>query len=89
MSKSFLLSIPSESTSNQPFIGLPDKSNGKAKIFYRLTNKGADLLPILVEMILWSDTYLSISPQAKEFAQMLRKNKESVIKQLFVDLQKK
>ena len=38
----------------------------KAKIFYRLTKKGIDLLPILLEMILWSDKYLSIAPQAKE-----------------------
>lgn len=60
----------------------------KAKIFYRLTNKGVDLLPILIEMILWSDKYLSIAPQAKEFAKMLRMDKENVIKQVSQSLKK-
>ena len=30
----------------------------KAKIFYRLSVQGIDLLPVLVEIILWSDRYL-------------------------------
>jgi DNA-binding HxlR family transcriptional regulator len=63
--------------------------DSKAKIFYRLTNKGIDLLPILVEMILWSDKYLAIAPQAKEFAKMLRKNKTNIIKQMSTSLKKK
>ncbi len=61
----------------------------KAKIFYRLTNQGIDLLPVLIEIILWSDKYLSIAPQAKEFAKMLRKDKEGVIKQMSKRLKKK
>ena len=54
----------------------------KAKHFYRLTKKGIDLLPILAEMILWSDKYLPVSPVSKEFAKQLRKNKEAVLKQI-------
>ena len=61
----------------------------KAKIFYRLTNQGIDLLPVLIEIILWSDKYLSIALQAKEFAKMLRKDKEGVIKQMSKSLKKK
>ena len=61
----------------------------KAKIFYRLTSQGIDLLPVLIEIILWSDKYLSIAPQAKEFAKMLRKDKEGVIKQMSKSLKKK
>lgn len=60
----------------------------KAKIFYRLSAQGIDLLPVLVEMILWSDKYLSISPQAKQFAQQLRKDKETVVKQIISGLKK-
>ena len=60
----------------------------KAKIFYRLSAQGIDLLPVLVELILWSDKYLSISPQAKQFAKALRKDKESLIKQLSAGLKK-
>ncbi len=62
--------------------------DSKAKIFYRLSEQGIDLLPILIEMILWSDKYLSIAPQAKEFAKMLHKNKEAVIRQMANDLKK-
>ena len=60
----------------------------KAKIFYRLSAQGIDLLPVLVELILWSDKYLSISLQAKQFAKALRKDKESLIKQLSAGLKK-
>ena len=60
----------------------------KAKIFYRLSKQGIDLLPVLVEIILWSDKYLSISPQAKKFAKLLRKDKESLIKRLSSGLKK-
>lgn len=61
----------------------------RAKIFYRLSAQGIDLLPVLVEIILWSDKYLSISPQAKQFAKQLRKDKEAVIKQISPGLKKR
>jgi DNA-binding HxlR family transcriptional regulator len=61
----------------------------KAKIFYRLSDRGIDLLPVLVELILWSDKYLPISPQAKEFAKALRKDKQTMIKQITLSLKKK
>ncbi len=60
----------------------------KAKIFYRLTKQGIDLLPVLIEMILWSDKYLQISPQAKEFAKMARKDKDGIIRQVTTGLKK-
>jgi DNA-binding HxlR family transcriptional regulator len=60
----------------------------KAKIYYRLSSQGIDLLPVLVEIILWSDKYLSISPQAKEFARSLRRDKEGVIMQIRSALKK-
>lgn len=61
----------------------------KAKILYRLSNQGIDLLPVLIELILWSDKYLHISPQAKEFAKQLRKDKEAVVKQISSGLRKR
>lgn len=60
----------------------------KAKYFYKLTQQGIDLLPVLFEYILWSDKYLPISPQAKEFAKMLKKNKEGILKQITMGLKK-
>jgi DNA-binding HxlR family transcriptional regulator len=54
----------------------------KAKFFYKLTQQGIDLLPILVEIILWSDKYLAISPQAREFAKQLRKGKDGIVREI-------
>lgn len=60
----------------------------KAKIFYRLASQGIELLPVLVEIILWSDKNLPIGLQSKEFAKQLRKNKDGVIKQISYKLKK-
>ena len=65
-----------------------EHSESKAKYFYRLTKQGIDLLPVLVEIILWSDKYLSISPQAKQFAKSLRKNKSEIVKKISSGLKK-
>lgn len=62
--------------------------DSKAKIFYRLTQMGIDLVPLLVETILWSDKYLVISPQAKEFATLLRQNKLGMIEHISIGLKK-
>lgn len=62
--------------------------DSKAKYFYRLAPKGIDLLPVLVEMILWSDKYLKISLQSREFAKKLRKDKEAIVKEIAMALRK-
>ena len=54
----------------------------KKKYIYKMTEKGIDLLPTMVEIILWSDEYLNISNEAREFAASLRNQKEGIIKQL-------
>jgi DNA-binding HxlR family transcriptional regulator len=61
----------------------PDK---KAKIGYRLTAKGIDLIPILMEMILWSDKYLLINDQARNLAKVLHKQKKKLFRQMLKDL---
>lgn len=52
----------------------------KAKILYKLTSKGIDLILVLIEMIAWSEKYYDVHPQAKEFAKELKKDKEAVVK---------
>src|SRR5688500_10230114 len=56
--------------------------DSKLKIFYRLTRPGIELMPVLVEFILWSDKYLPVGAQSKAFAKQLRKDKEGTIKQI-------
>ena len=55
----------------------------KAKVLYTLTAKGIDLIPLLVEMIQWSEKHHDVHPYAKEFVKQLKKDKPGVIKNLF------
>lgn len=61
--------------------------DSKLKNLYRLTKQGIELVPVLVEIILWSDKYLPISLQSKAFAKQLRKDKEGLINQIKTGLQ--
>jgi DNA-binding HxlR family transcriptional regulator len=58
----------------------------KAKVLYKLTPKGIDLAPVLVELIAWSEKHHKVHPQAVEFAKAIRKDKAGVIRQLMQGL---
>jgi DNA-binding HxlR family transcriptional regulator len=60
----------------------------KAKILYKLTPKGIDLVPSLVEIIAWSEKYHDVHLQARQFAKQLRKDKKGLIKQILRVLKK-
>ena len=60
----------------------------KAKILYTLTPKGISLVPVLVEIIAWSEKHHEVHPLAIQFAKTLRKNKETVVKQIISSLKK-
>ena len=59
----------------------------KAKILYKLTPKGIALIPVLVEIIAWSEKFHLVHPQAKEFARQIEKDKSGLIKSLYKSLQ--
>ncbi|MDP9047117.1 MAG: helix-turn-helix transcriptional regulator [Bacteroidota bacterium] len=61
----------------------------RAKIFYRLTHKGIDLLPVLVELILWADAYLPVAPAAKEYGKILKKDKNAIIDRMSAAMKRK
>ncbi len=61
-------------------ISKEEHPDSKAKIFYKLTQKGIDLLPIIAEMNLWAAKYYEIGPKAKEVNKMLKKDKAGFIK---------
>ena len=61
----------------------------KAKILYKLTPKGIDLIPALVEIILWSEKYHDVHEQATTFVKQAKKDKAGVIKVLADALKKK
>lgn len=63
--------------------------DSKAKILYRLTQKGIDLLPIIMEVYIWSDKYLTIPADIKATIKEIQKDKDKIVKQLTKDLKSK
>ena len=56
--------------------------DSKAKVLYKLTKKGIDLLPVLIEMHLWFDKYFTIPDDKKEMLEMVKKDKNGFIENL-------
>lgn len=62
-----------------------EKHPTNKKVFiYRLTQKGKDLAPAIIELIQWGNKHLSehISEESKAFNRRLENDKESVLKEL-------
>ncbi|WP_273211828.1 winged helix-turn-helix transcriptional regulator [Runella zeae] len=69
--------------------GIIEKSahpDSKAKILYRLTSKGVDLLPIIMEIYVWSDKYLTMPEDIKEMIKEAKKDKDKFLRQLMEEL---
>ena len=54
--------------------------DSKAKVLYRLTRKGIDLLPIMIEINLWAEKYFSIPEDRKAALKEVKKDKIGFIK---------
>ena len=65
-----------------------DHPDSKAKVLYRLTQKGIDLLPILVEIHLWAEKYFTIPAEIMEAIKEGKKDKALFIESLKIELQK-
>ncbi len=66
-----------------------DHPESKAKVLYRLTQKGIDLLPIFVEIYVWSDKYFTIPDDIKATITEGKKDKEGFIKSVSEALKNK
>lgn len=64
-------------------------TNLKTKV-YTLTEQGVDLIPTMLELLKWSDQYLHehIAPEARYFAQMLRKDRAGTINNIRNNIKK-
>lgn len=60
----------------------------KAKVLYRLTPKGIDLVPLLVEINLWAQKHTSIPDSRKEMFALINENKQGFIEATTLELQK-
>lgn len=54
----------------------------KSRIRYSLTQKGIDLLPILLEMIIWGGEKDPLTESPKEFMEQATQNKQELINQI-------
>jgi DNA-binding HxlR family transcriptional regulator len=65
-----------------------DHPDSKAKVLYKLTEKGVNLLPVMVEINLWADQYFTLSPEIKKIIAEMKKDKEGFIRTRTNDLRK-
>ena len=57
----------------------------KRRSIYISTSKGIDLIPLLIEMILWSKKYYPETFTPDEFLEQLKTNKEETVKKLILE----
>lgn len=69
-------------------INKSDHPDSKAKVLYKLTQKGIDLLPLMIEINLWADKYYDLPADRKGMLKEVKKDKEKFIKTATKDLKK-
>lgn len=65
-----------------------DDLEGKSKGFYKLTQMGIDLLPILIEIDLWSEKYFPIPDDIKTILIEVKKDKAGFIDKTILEFEK-
>jgi DNA-binding HxlR family transcriptional regulator len=70
---------------NQLIVKL-EHPDSKAKVLYKLTQKGVDLLPIMVEINLWADKYFIIQEERKAVLEVVKKDKVGFIEKMTKEL---
>ena len=57
-----------------------DHPDSKAKVLYKLTSKGIDLLPIMIEINLWAEKYYPVPDERKALLKEVKKDRVAFIK---------
>lgn len=65
-----------------------DHPDSKAKVLYKLTKKGIDLLPVMIEINLWAEKYFTVPADRKAMLKEVKKDKEGFIKASIKELEK-
>lgn len=60
--------------------------DNKVKGLYKLSQKGVDLIPALIEIALWGGKYLSNSDESSPFLKEVKKNKTKFLKNIMAKL---
>ena len=72
--------------------GVIEKSehpDSKAKILYSLTQKGIDLLPMIMEAYIWADKYFTMPADIKATIKEAKKDKDKFVKRVTKELKSK
>ncbi len=54
----------------------------RVKNLYQLTPKGIDLMPTLLEIVVWGDKYFEIPEPVHELAEAIRKDKDGAMREI-------
>ena len=65
-----------------------DHPDSKAKVLYKLTEKGIDLLPVMIEINLWANKHFSLPEERKAILKEVKKGKEKFTKSWIKELKK-
>ena len=79
-----ILSTRLEKLEQEGLISKRASEQDKRKKLYKLTEKGIDMLPILLDMIVWSAKYASDTEIPEGLVEKLKKDREGVIKQFSI-----
>lgn len=71
---------------NEEIIKKKTSNTNKNKFLYTLTQKGIDLLPVLLELIIWSDKYSDFPEKIKSLADKVKNNRDEVIDKIILRL---
>lgn len=62
--------------------------DSKAKVLYKLTEKGIDLLPLMIEINLWANKHFDLPEDRKAMLKEVKKDKDKFIKTWMKELKK-
>ena len=65
-----------------------DHPASKAKVLYRLTKKGIDLLPLMIEINLWAEKYFPLPADRKALLKEVKNDKIASIKSMTKELER-
>jgi DNA-binding HxlR family transcriptional regulator len=63
-----------------------DHPESKAKVLYKLTEKGIDLLPVLIEIQLWAEKYSPLPEHLFDMMKRVKKDKAKFIRDTMKEL---
>lgn len=69
-------------------ISKQDHPDSKAKVLYKLTEKGINLLPLLIEINLWAEKYSEIPESQKMILNAVKKDKVGFIEEKIEELKR-